>query len=254
MELDASDDDVMPPLVGVHDMGMMDWLRTTSLDPWTQGVQQRQQRQEQRQERQRRRHPDEDRIERLSLLNARVQLQPARTTGPRSRPSTRRTTGPQAARPAAWPVLPARQQQDTQDAAAGRSRRQIDALYASAVQQVWARTARLSADLLGWTPGSEAAGAGWEQQQLLQQRPQSAQRQQQQQQEEQQEYVQLQQVQQEPLSAEMCRAPASCSFLQPGLLFVGNQTLQRGSLQQEDQWSVQVTLHVSPARRTCPPS
>jgi hypothetical protein len=60
--------------------------------------------------------------------------------------------------------------------------------------------------------------------------------------------VQLQQVEQEPLGAEVCRAPAPCSFLKPGLFFVGNQKLlQRGSLQQEDQWSVQVTLHVSPA-------
>jgi hypothetical protein len=76
---------------------------------------------------------------------------------------------------------------------------------------------------------------------------QQQQQQQQQQQEEQREYVQLQQVQQVPLPLDLCRPPAHCSFLQAGMTFVGGQKLlQRGSLRQEDQWGVQVVLHVSP--------
>jgi len=121
-----------------------------------------------------------------------------------------------------------------------QDRRDIDALYASAVQQVWSRTARLSADLL------PALQAGMGQQQQSQQQQQQQQQRRQQQQEEQQEYVQLQQVQQVPLSIELCRPPAACSFLQPGLSFVGSQKLlQRGSLRREDQWTVRVVLHVS---------
>lgn len=134
-------------------------------------------------------------------------------------------------------ALPGRQEEPS--AVPAQDRRDIDALYASAVQQVWSRTARLSADLLP----TLQAGIGQEQQSQQQQQQQQRR---QQQQEEQQEYVQLQQVQQVPLSIELCRPPAACSFLQPGLSFVGSQKLlQRGSLRREDQWTVRVVLHVS---------
>jgi hypothetical protein len=101
---------------------------------------------------------------------------------------------------------------------------------------------------LGWN-SEESDGARLRQQLqplLRMPRPeqlQQQQQQQQQQQEEQREYVQLQQV---PLPLECCRPPAHCSFLQAGMTFVGGQKLlQRGSLRQEDQWGVQLVLHVS---------
>jgi hypothetical protein len=128
-----------------------------------------------------------------------------------------------------------------QGSARSSSGRAVDALYASAVQQVWARTARLSADLLGWNPQSM-----WQPPLRRREPPSLDAAQRQRHQEEQQEYVQLQQVQPVPLSPSACRAPPPCSFLQAGMSFVGNQkVLQRGSLRHEDQWSVRVTLHVS---------
>jgi hypothetical protein len=110
----------------------------------------------------------------------------------------------------------------------------VDALYASAVQQVFSRTARLSADLLGGSFASEV---------LLRQG--NEQRQQQRQQEEQQEYLQMQQVKQVPLCAEVCHAPTACSFLQPGMPFSGKQKLLQQGNRREDQWAVRVVLHVS---------
>lgn len=114
------------------------------------------------------------------------------------------------------------------------NQQQIDAAYASAVQQLWARAQ-------GTSDGQAAAGRGDEQQPLLQSPGQWHRRQ-----EEQHEYVQLQQVSQVPLCAEVCRPPAVCSFLRPGLSFLGSQKIvHRNSSLQDDQWAVRVELHVS---------
>lgn len=241
---------------------MLEWLAPR---PWhgqqeqQQQEQQQQGRQQQQQQRERERQgagagagagaSQGGRSERLNLLRgAFPQLRPPRATGPRSRPGTRRTTtGPPLSARSAW--ASASQQASMQEASAARSRQHMDALYASAVQQVWARSARVSADLLAWN-GSDnaalAAAAGVSVQQLEQQPLLQSPGQRQRQQEEQQEYVQLQQVQQVPLSPSACRVPASCSFLQSGLTFTGHQKLlQRGSMRREDQWAVRVVLHVS---------
>lgn len=276
MDLDESDSDDGPaPLLLTLEAGMHDWISASSLSPWSLAQAQpaardgQQQQQEPRQQQQgggealvqqarRHRHGDDERAEPLLLTQRTARLQPLnpqphmrqpRITGPRSRPSMRRTTGPQAARTAwtpAQPLAQQQQQQDTQEGSAG-SRRHIDALYPSAVQQVWARTARLSADLLGWSPSSGAAAPYLQPPLRTRESASMELAQRQRHQEEQQEYVQLQQVQQVPLSPSTCRAPPPCSFLQAGMSFVGNQkVLQRGSLRHEDQWSVRVTLHVSP--------